>query len=50
MVKIGEAKNVNLEKRRKLNKSREEFINFAEIGGIYKLCGHRGNMQYASLA
>ena len=32
MVKIGEAKNVNLEKRRKLNKSREEFINFAEIG------------------
>jgi len=24
-------------------------MNFDEIGGIYKCCGNRGDMQYASL-
>jgi len=38
MVKIGEAKS-------KLSKA---SVNFAAIRGIYKFCGNRGDMQYAS--
>jgi len=33
-----------------LNENYGEFINFAEIWGIYKFSGSTGNMQYASLA
>ena len=48
MVKIGKRKKRKLSKKRKLNENREEFINWAEIGGLIFL-GNKGNMQYASL-
>jgi len=53
MVKIREAKNANYARKRELSENRKKVINFDEIGRrgeIYKLCGNRGNMQYASLA
>jgi len=39
----GKQKNVNYAKNVNFSKIRWKFINFAEIGGIYKTCGNREN-------